>query len=382
MERESGSKDFPIWLIGDSNPRKELANVLDHPLDPRHPTRHTIWTPIMDVIQEQVFLADRRRVNTSQLYVRNAVEDAEYRRSNKAIKWQSELLKETRDFAGLLTSYTPKMVFTFGNFAFEFTRRSLEKNPPERYTHWSMKKLGQEFKQQAGSFNPEKINVFPLLHQSIALHFPKSHSDFTGVQGGNYFDYVAKEIAPLLLEHQHALPIWAQQTKVVDSKTGKTISAEAVDPKAGKTISVEIEENKIAQLGDELKSNSIPKRKLNHMIDNLAISADAKAFIASLMDKTLRVGGVVLEIGKKIVEIMFAIVNQFPNTTGGLVLAVIVSSLVSSIPLLGPLLATSVALILVTFGLKNDFMDQWRNQAIDRKIREAIRPFEVLKGTD
>ena len=125
-----------------------------------------------------------------------------------------------------------------------------------------------------------------------------------------------------------------------------------------------------------------PREKLNRMIDNLELSADAKEFIASLMDKTLRVGSVVLKIGKKIVEIMIAIVNQFPNTTGGLVLAVIISSLVSSIPLLGPLLATSVALILVTFGLKNDFMDQWRNQAIDRKIGEAIRPLEVLKGTD
>lgn len=381
MEREFGSKKFSIWLIGDSNP-KGWANVLNYPLDPRHPARHNIWTPILDGIQEQVFLAAHRRVDTSQIYVRNAVEHASDKPAARAIEWQPKPLKETRNFAKLLTLYTPKLVFTFGAFAFEFARRSLEKNSKRRFQDWTTKRLGQEFRQRVEGFDPEKINLFPLLHASIARgKFLQSHDYFTDVKGGNYFDYVARKISLLLLEHQQALPIWVQQTKVVDSKTGKTISAEAVDPKTGKTISVEIEENKIAQFDDELKSNSISKRKLNRIIDNLALSAGAKEFIASLMDKTLRVGKFVLKIGKRIVEIMVAIVDQYPKTTVGLVLGAIVFHLVSSIPFLGWFLGPVVASILVAFGLKDDFMDRWRNQAIDRKIREAIRPFEVLKGT-
>ena len=382
MEREVGSTNFPIWLVGDSNPEK-WANDLNYPLDPRHPARHNIWTPILDGIQEQVFLADGRRVATDQLYARNAVQDQGEKPPGTKIAWQPELLKEVRDFARLLTLYTPKLVFTFGAFAFEFARRSLKENPEGKTKSWTTKRLGQEFRQRVEHFDPEEINIFPLLHVSIARRwFLQSHNHFTGREGGNYFDYVAKEIAPLLLEHKLSLPIWVQQTKAASPKTGKITTTKAVDPKTGQTITVEIEDDKLAQLSDEFRAKEIPKRKLNRMIDNLAISADAKAFIASLLDKTLRVGSVVLKIGKWIVEIMLDITNQYPKITASLVLGAIVIHLFSFVPILGSLLGPLVASILVILGLKDDFIDRWRNQAIDRKIREAIQPFEVLKGTD
>jgi hypothetical protein len=41
-----GDPDFPIWLLGDSNP-KGWQSVLETPLDPRHPARHNIWTPVL-----------------------------------------------------------------------------------------------------------------------------------------------------------------------------------------------------------------------------------------------------------------------------------------------------------------------------------------------
>lgn len=207
MELESGSKSFPIWLIGDSNP-KTWENSLEYPLDPRHPARHNIWTPILDGIQEQVFSTDRRRVATAQLYVRNAVQDAVDRPRAKDIQWQPDLLKGTRALGNLLTSYTPTMVFVFGAFAFEFTRRSSGENS-RKYGCWTTKALGKEFRQRVGAFDPEGINIFPLLHVSIARgRFLESHDYFTGVEGGNYFDYVAEEIASLLLQHKDKLPIW------------------------------------------------------------------------------------------------------------------------------------------------------------------------------
>ncbi|MCE2485278.1 MAG: hypothetical protein J4F42_07175 [Desulfurellaceae bacterium] len=199
MQRESGSRKFPIWLIGDSNP-KTWENALEYPLDPRHPARHNIWTPILDGIQEQVFLADRRRVRTDRLYVRNAVQDPEEKDGN--------IEKETSDFGDLLTRHNPKIVFTFGSFAFEFARQSVGENP-KNYRHWNTKKLGDQFRQRTRDFDPEKTNIFPLLHVSIARRwFLKSHDYFTGAEGGNYFDYVAEEISSLLLQHKDKLSIW------------------------------------------------------------------------------------------------------------------------------------------------------------------------------
>ena len=41
MLKEYGSKNFPIWLLGDSNPIN-FHQKLTYPLDPLHPARHNI----------------------------------------------------------------------------------------------------------------------------------------------------------------------------------------------------------------------------------------------------------------------------------------------------------------------------------------------------
>lgn len=40
MKPQVGDPDFPIWLLGDSNP-KGWQSVLETPLDPRHPAPGT-----------------------------------------------------------------------------------------------------------------------------------------------------------------------------------------------------------------------------------------------------------------------------------------------------------------------------------------------------
>lgn len=54
MKKDIENKAFNIWLLGDSNP-KNWDSILETPLDPRHPARHSIWTPVIDVIQDQAF---------------------------------------------------------------------------------------------------------------------------------------------------------------------------------------------------------------------------------------------------------------------------------------------------------------------------------------
>ena len=52
MAAEHNDPRFPIWLIGDSNP-KNWENRLSYPLDARHPARHSIWTPVLDAMQDR-----------------------------------------------------------------------------------------------------------------------------------------------------------------------------------------------------------------------------------------------------------------------------------------------------------------------------------------
>lgn len=118
-------------------------------------------------------------------------------------------MKETADFAKLLGQYKPPLVFTFGAFAFEFARRSLGRESRKSVRYWTTAKMGAEFRQSVIDFNPREVNVFPLLHRSIAGgHFLKSHKDFTGVSNGNYFDSVGREIGILLLKHKDRLNVW------------------------------------------------------------------------------------------------------------------------------------------------------------------------------
>ena len=210
MQRESGNRDSSIWLIGDSSPPR-WEEDLDEPLDSRHPARHNIWTPVLEGIQKQVFVGDRRRVDDSQLYVRNAVHNPEERPHYGAKDWCSKLLEDTDYFGQLLGTHEPPLVCTFGAFAFEFARRSLVRGPERSRRHWTTRELGNEFTRSVKEFNPEEVNVFPLLHVSIARgQFLKGHEHFTGEDNRNYFDFVARGIGTLLLEHKDTLNVWVE----------------------------------------------------------------------------------------------------------------------------------------------------------------------------
>ena len=208
MRRESGNRDSSIWLIGDSSPPR-WAEHLEDPLDSRHPARHNIWTPVLDGIQRHVFTGDRRRVDDSRLYVRNAVHNPDDKPPYGDTEWRSKLRGEIGELGDLLCEHGPPLVFTFGAFAFEFTRRSLSMGPKRSQRYWSTEKLGVKFRHSVENFKTGEVNVFPLLHVSIARrHFLKSHENFTGQESGNYFCFVSGEIGSLLLDHRKTLDVW------------------------------------------------------------------------------------------------------------------------------------------------------------------------------
>ena len=208
MNRDAGSKSFPIWLIADSSPPR-WEEHLRQPLDPRHPARHNIWTPILEGIQSHLFQAARSSIDTTDLYVRNAVHSAAdkppYRRSD----WPSHLTAETRVLSGLVARHHPRLLLTFGAFACEFTRRSLDRGPPRAVSHWTSIALGNEFRRSIEHFHPMRIEILPLLHVSIARgRFLQGHRNFTGQEHANSFDYAAREIAALLLVHRDEYAVW------------------------------------------------------------------------------------------------------------------------------------------------------------------------------
>lgn len=203
--KSSGDISSSVWLIGDSNPRGWRAE-LNVALDPRHPTRHSIWTPILDEIQGHVFSA-ARRVDCLKLHIRNAICNPGLRPSNEA-DWE-RLERLLCSFSERVSRYRPKLILTFGSFAFEFCRRAIER-PSEQhkfksYASWTVKGLAKEFHER----NSASKTIVPLLHASVARgNFLDCHEAYTCSDTGNYFSHVGKILEERLLEHHGNEDIW------------------------------------------------------------------------------------------------------------------------------------------------------------------------------
>jgi hypothetical protein len=203
MKEFSGDPKFPIWLIADSPP-ENWVDKLEFPLDPKHPARHNIWTPILDSLQDRLFRQQRRRFDTSRLYVRNALDIPLATSTPEQQQQGREKLQE------LINKYKPKLILTFGVYAFLST--SLAAGQPFRIPPNTAKLLGQQFRSSITNYSDRQTNVIPLLHVSIARgRFLEAHRDFIGTgnkEHDNYFNYVGERLADLLLGSFSDEQIW------------------------------------------------------------------------------------------------------------------------------------------------------------------------------
>lgn len=208
MERECGNPNYPIWLLGDSEPQN-WSSKLKTPFDMRHPIRHNIWTSIIDLVQDRVFRELRERIDTSRLYIRNAIGERSAKPDGNDIQWRSEVCSQIDYLTRNISEYKPIIVFTFGAFSYEFGRRATGDTPNKAYGYWGTRRLGDEFRTRIGEFKMERPNLIPLLHRSISGgKFLESHEYFSGMVEGNYFEYVAEHIAKIIIERKNRFDIW------------------------------------------------------------------------------------------------------------------------------------------------------------------------------
>lgn len=207
-----GRFDYPIWLLGDSPSGKYLkfeAPDPDHltPLDPKHPTRHSIWTPILDVIQRHLF---RRgcRLDDSELFIRNAVSHPDHKLNNptEIDKFGDNQKKEIAELKELLKVHEPFLVLCFGQFAYPCALRTQQDEikilTQEEWKNWSIPKLSKAFDDRINKVQLGKVTLLPLLHASAARGFKSATAHFSGKlsnQRPNYFEYVGEQIAEKLI---------------------------------------------------------------------------------------------------------------------------------------------------------------------------------------
>ena len=190
-KRESGDKANPIWLV----------------VNPKHPAvRHNIWTPALAEIQDKVYREIHTRIDTSSIYIRNAVCDSAIV-PNTLNWWGAEVAKEIDEFREIVLEYKPKIIISFGAFPFEFLRRVYEIKPEKGPKYWGTSNLGDEFGKAIENFDINKTNRIPLLRRVISSgKFIEDHNYY----GQNYFHYVGTKIAEKIIENKDNLKIWIE----------------------------------------------------------------------------------------------------------------------------------------------------------------------------
>ncbi|MBC2834087.1 hypothetical protein [Paragemmobacter straminiformis] len=125
---------------------------------------------------------------------------------------------------------------------------------------------------------------------------------------------------------------------------------------------------------------SLPLRKLTAHIDQLDVSADFKALLRDLANVTWTVGSTVVAIGRKILSVAIEIVTTFPGILFGVAVASIVTLIVGTIPLVGPLLAAFVGPIMLATGLTMGALSDFRSSAWSTKVAALQAQLAAVKA--
>ncbi|MDR3601084.1 MAG: hypothetical protein P4L49_11490 [Desulfosporosinus sp.] len=193
MKKESGDRSNPIWLL----------------INPKYPAvLYDIWTPILYEIQNIVYRKLRARIDTENIFIKNAVSDigiVSKNANNSAVDLAEErmMLKES------LLKHQPKILITFGTITYELVRRVCELRPEEGPNYWSTTNLGNEFERSIANFDINQINRIPLPRRVMRNDkFIEEFDDFSWERNEAYFREVGAKIADRIIENKDSLKIW------------------------------------------------------------------------------------------------------------------------------------------------------------------------------
>ena len=152
----------------------------------------------------------------------------------------------------------------------------------------------------------------------------------------------------------------------VNTKTGETFETEAND----------ISDSFIKSMA----AFEISETGVKRLIDNLNISADAKLALHAVTNITIKAGELVLKIGRKIIDFICTVFNEFPNASFGMIFGLIMGALISAIPIIGAVFSPIVMPIVLALGITIGMKEDLKDKALARKIAEINSSFSPLSS--
>lgn len=193
VDRDSGDKTYPIWLL----------------INPKYPAViNDVWRHVLDEIQDKVYRGIHARIDTTNIYIRSVVKDCGVV-PNTLNWWGNEVAAEIKLLREILNKYNPKLLVTFGGFPYEFTRRVFENKPEKGPKYWSASVIRDEFERSIKNFDVNQTNVIPLLRKVIESHrFIETHNYFSRNESEQYFHDVGTRISETIIRNKDSLNIW------------------------------------------------------------------------------------------------------------------------------------------------------------------------------
>lgn len=158
---------------------------------------------------------------------------------------------------------------------------------------------------------------------------------------------------------------------------------ETVNLETGESFALEMSPEELEQLVRDARPR-LSKKQLERRIANLEISADVKVLLASFMSATIKIGNAVLNIGRRILEIVFDLVKRYPNFTFALVMRLVGALLLHFVPWLAPILIPLLTAMDLGFALAKDYLERRKNDTTSKGelpdnravVRNYLRRFE------
>jgi len=126
-------------------------------------------------------------------------------------------------------------------------------------------------------------------------------------------------------------------------------------------------------------NSALPNRKLKDLIERTNLSADMKALLTDIATITTKVAGKLISIGRKILTVVFDLIKLFPAITIGVIAALVLTSIIAAIPLIGGVLAGALSSILLLIGIGKGALSDLSSPALNERIQNFVNSLSALK---
>lgn len=120
------------------------------------------------------------------------------------------------------------------------------------------------------------------------------------------------------------------------------------------------------------------RREIVRRIERLEIPSDLKALLAKLLDASIEVGGKIIEVGRRVIAFIFDLARSYPNIAFGVIVALVLSLLIGSIPILGPIISPILTPILLIVGLGYGALQDMADGAMRTRVSILEKKFTDL----